>query len=204
MIGLLETLSVFIIHFIDKIGYFGVGVLMVVESAGIPVPSEVTMPFSGYLASIGRFNFWSVILIGAIANLIGSWFFYELGKRKGYRFVEKYGKFFLIHQDDVANAKLWFKRYGNLAVFISRLLPGARTYISLLGGVFNVNLKSFIALTFFGSFIWSWFLTFLGFYLGERWQQVRIYFVKFDKLILILIILAIMWWIRRHFHKRDI
>lgn len=196
---LLGAISNLILSVIGKAGYLGVFFLMALESANIPVPSEVIMPFSGFLAAQGILNFWLVVFIGALGNLSGSLFSYWLGflfrtdvlKWNSSKVSEKTEK-----------AKKWLEKYGDAAILISRILPIVRTFISFPLGVLKTkSLKRFSILTFTGSFIWSMFLTWLGFTLGKNWQILEVYFRKFDYLILILILLGISWWIWRHCPK---
>lgn len=174
--------------------------LMFLESANIPIPSEIIMPFSGFLANSGVFNFWLVVFIGALGNLIGSLFSYWLGYlvRKG---ILRWDNHKI--SNEVERAKLWLERFGDYAVFISRLLPVIRTFISFPLGILKFkSLWRFSILTFAGSFIWSGFLTYLGFIFGKNWQILEIYFRKFDYLILLSLVVAIIWGAWRHFKKQ--
>ncbi len=173
--------------------------LMFLESANIPIPSEIIMPFSGFLAASGIFNFWLVVFIGALGNLIGSLFSYWLGYlvRKG---ILRWDNHKI--SNEVERAKLWLERFGDYAVFISRILPVIRTFISFPLGVLKFkSLWRFSVLTFFGSFIWSGFLTYLGFIFGKNWEILSVYFRKFDYLILLSLMIAIAWWGWKHFRK---
>lgn len=177
-----------IITFIHATGYLGVFLLMTAESALIPIPSEVTMPFAGYLASTGVFNVLAVVLVGALANLFGSILAYFLGYygedlliRK---LVEKYGKFLLISIDEYEKSEKWFRKYGERIVFFTRVLPVVRTFISLPAGVAKMNFKKFVIFTFVGSLIWSAFLTYVGYTLGKNWHSIEVYYRKFEYLII--------------------
>lgn len=183
-----------IIRVIEKTSYFGITVLMALESANIPIPSEIIMPFSGYLVFAGKFSFWCVGFFGAIGNLFGSIIGYLIGYYGGRPFVEKYGKYFFIQKKDLERADFWFLRYGQKIVFFSRMLPVVRTFISTPAGIARMNFKKFCFFTFLGALPWSIFLTFLGFKTGENWQKLEVYFRKFDWLIVILIILGVVWW----------
>lgn len=157
---------------------------MTLESALLPIPSEITMPFAGFLASQGVLNFWTVVLIGAFANLIGSLIAYALGfyleENIILGFIKKFGKFFLVTEHDYTRALSWFNKYGNPIAFFSRLLPGVRTFISLPAGLSEMNLAKFSIYTFMGSFIWSTFLTYVGFTLGKNWHSLGPYYRKFE------------------------
>lgn len=201
MEALLNWLSSIVTHVIEATGYLGISFLMIIESANIPVPSEVIMTFSGFLAYSGTFNFYLVVLSGAVGNLVGSLISYYLGYFGGRKFLEKYGKFLFLHQRDLETANRWFKKRGDVIVFFSRVTPIVRTFISFPAGVVRMNIWKFSVYTFFGSLIWSWLLAFLGFRAGESWEFLSPYFRKFDWLILALIIGGGVWWARRHFTR---
>ena len=175
---------------------------MTLESACIPIPSEVTMPFAGYLVSAGRFSLWQVALWGTVGNLAGSLLAYWLGFAGGRRLIEKYGKYILISQDDLEIADRWFKKYGTISVFFSRLLPIVRTFISFPAGIARMDLKKFVIYTVAGSIPWSLALAYLGVMAGENWDYLKVYFHKFDLVIGILFLAGIIWWVSRHFSKR--
>ncbi|MEK7163061.1 MAG: DedA family protein [Patescibacteria group bacterium] len=198
---ILEIISNYTLLVIETTGYLGVFFLMALESANIPIPSEIIMPFSGFLAANGVFNFWLVVFIGALGNLIGSLFSYWIGYliRKGVLHWNNHKV-----STEVERARQWLDSFGDWAVFISRLLPVIRTFISFPLGILKVkSLWHFSILTFAGSFIWSIFLTYLGFVLGKNWETLHIYFRKLDYLILALILIAVGWWLWRHFNNRD-
>lgn len=189
---MIEQIIVYLTHFIisviEKTGYLGIFFLMAAESALIPIPSEVTMPFAGYLASTGKFNLYIVIFIGAFANLVGSWLAYWLGYwgedaivRK---FIKKFGKYVLISEHEYDKSEQWFRKYGEKIVFFSRILPVVRTFISLPAGVAKMNFVKFTYLTFLGSLIWSILLTYIGFVLGKNWHSIEGYYRKFEYIII--------------------
>lgn len=178
---------------------------MTLESALIPLPSEVTMPFSGFLVTQGKFNFWLVVLAGGIGNLIGSLIAYYIGfflEESVLRaFVRKYGRFVLLTVHDYERAERWFRKHGEIIAFASRLLPAVRTFISLPAGVAEMNVWKFSIYTLAGSLLWSVFLTLIGVKLGENWHSISDYFHKFDVLIGVLGVAAIAWYL---WHKRDV
>ena len=196
--AILSGISHFIVSTIQTLGYPGVGLLMAIESANIPLPSEVIMPFSGYLVSTGQMQLIGVALAGGIGCLIGSLFSYWLGAIGGRPLIERYGKYILMSHHDLDLTDRWFKKWGSITVFIGRLLPVVRTFISFPVGIARVNLWTFSLYTFVGSLIWSYFLGFIGFKLGENWDSLKSYFHKFDFAILVLIIAGIIWWVWRH------
>lgn len=192
---IISNLTNFIIQTISNSGYAGIFFLMVAESALIPIPSEVIMPFSGYLVSTGKFNVVAVIMAGSIGNLIGSLIAYFVGAYLGREFVLRYGKYVLLKKSHLEIAESYFKKYGNMATFISRLLPAIRTYVSLPAGVAKMNLKKFTAYTFVGSIIWNSALTYIGITLGEEWNSIRKYSAYFDAIVIIAVIVAIiLYW----------
>jgi len=192
---ILGWLSSFAINLISSMGYFGVFILMALESACIPIPSEIIMPFSGYLVFTGKFSFWLVVLWGTVGNLIGSIIAYFAGYYGGRPFIEKYGKYVLIDKEDLDKAQKFFGKYGNLSIFSSRLLPVVRTFISLPAGISKMPFWKFCFFTFFGSLPWSVLLTWVGFFFGENWGILEKYFKKLDWLILFLIIIVGGWWV---------
>ena len=195
---ILGALSVFIIGVISKLGYIGIIFLMGIESACIPLPSEVIMPFSGYLVSQGMFNIWLVALMGAIGCVLGSIIAYYAGLWGGRVWVEKYGKYVLISHHDLDLADRWFKKYGNITVFVCRLLPVVRTFIAFPAGVSKMRMSTFILYTFVGSFIWCWVLARIGMQLGDHWDTLKVYFHKFDAAIGAVIVVGAGLYIYRH------
>jgi len=200
--AILAWLASLIISIISTTGYFGVFFLMAIESACIPVPSEVIMPFSGFLVWEGRFILWQVILWGAIGNLAGSMLAYTVGYFGGRKTIERYGKYVLISSHDLELADNWFKKYGQVAVFFSRLLPVVRTFISLPAGIARMDFKKFCFYTFVGCLPWSGFLAYFGLIMGENWDGLKVYFHKFDLVAVFVIFLVIIWWVRRHFKSQ--
>lgn len=203
VVRILETLASFIIYVISTTGLPGIVLLMAIESACIPLPSEVIMPFSGYLVFLGKYSLWSVGLAGAIGCVVGSVPAYYLGMYGGRPLVEKYGKYILVSRHDLDMADRWFERHGEATVFFARLLPVIRTFIAFPAGVARMNMKRFIAYTFAGSLPWCLGLAYIGMVMGERWPTLRHYFHKFDLVIGAAILAGIVWYVRRHLKHRD-
>jgi membrane protein DedA with SNARE-associated domain len=191
-------LAGFIISGITALGYGGVALMMAIESACIPLPSEIIMPFSGYLVSTGKFSLWGVSVAGAAGCVLGSVVAYWVGVFGGRSFIEKYGKYILITRHDLDLADRFFQKYGNAAVFISRLLPVIRTFISLPAGIAKMNFPQFVIYTFLGSLPFCYFLAYIGKKLGDNWNTLGAYFHKFDAVIGILIAIGIIWFVKRH------
>ena len=202
--AILAWLSSIIISVISSTGYLGIFFLMALESACVPVPSEVIMPFSGFLVWEGRFELWQVVIWGALGNLAGSIAAYAVGAWGGRRLIVKYGKYLLISGHDLDLADNWFAKYGQATVFFSRLLPVVRTFISLPAGIARMDFKKFCVYTLAGSLPWSFFLAYAGLIAGENWDGLKVYFHKFDLLIGILLVLGIIWWVRRHIRSVQI
>ncbi len=202
---MLVLLSGFIIHLIQSTGYVGIFVLMILESALLPIPSEVTMPFAGFLVHNGQLNFWIVVLIGALGNLVGSLLAFTLGfyleEEMIVSHIEKWGKYVLISKHEYLRAVKWLQKYGNLIAFFSRLIPAVRTYISLPAGLSEMNVYKFAIYTFLGSFIWSAFLTWVGVYLGSKWESIHPYFQKFQLAVIVILGIGLLWYIN---HKLKI
>jgi membrane protein DedA with SNARE-associated domain len=199
---ILEILARFVIDTISASGYLGIVVLMGIESACIPLPSEIIMPFSGYLVFRGDFELYRVGLAGAFGCVVGSVPAYYLGLYGGRPLVERYGKYVLISHRDLDIADRWFDRYGDWAIFFSRLLPVVRTFISFPAGVARMNFSRFVAYTFIGSFPWCLGLAYVGMKLGENWDTLGVYFHRFDIVIGILIALGASYYIWHHLKGR--
>lgn len=200
---ILAWLAALVIKIISASGYIGIFGLMAMESACIPIPSEVIMPFAGYLATTGRFALPLVIILGALGNLFGSVVAYLVGFYGGRQVVEKYGKYILVGKEELDRADRFFYQYGNLSVFFSRLLPIIRTFISLPAGIAKMKFWKFSFYTFIGSLFWSALLAYIGVFLGNRWQTIEVYFRKFDWLIGILLIIGVVCFIYKKIkHKK--
>lgn len=187
-----------ITNIITSAGYMAIFILMFLESVFIPIPSEITMPFAGFLISQGKFNLWLVILTGAFANLGGSllgFWIGSLGEDKVRALVKKYGKFVLITIDEVELSERWFRSHGEIITFVSRLLPVVRTFISLPAGMSKMSVKKFSIYTFVGCVIWSFFLTYIGVVLGSNWHSLEVYFRKFQFLIVGSFFVLGLWYI---------
>lgn len=192
---MLAWLSHLIVAFISHTGYAGVLVLMAIESACIPLPSEIILPFSGFLVSTGRFQLWWVAIAGALGCNLGSMVAYAVGYYGGRPLAVRYGRWLLIAPGDLERAEKWFRRRGDLAVFVSRMLPVVRTYIALPAGVARMPLLRFHVYTFLGSLPWCLLLAYIGARLGANWETLGPVFHRFDlvwaPLLLALVVLGI-------------
>jgi membrane protein DedA with SNARE-associated domain len=196
---IIKQLALIIIFFLNRLGYWGVLILMALESCNIPIPSEIILPYAGFLVSQGRLDFHLVAFVGALACLLGSMFSYWLGQKLGRPFLWKYGKWILISHKDINHADRFITRFGNATYFFSRLLPVVRTFISLVAGISRGNFKKFCFYTFLGSWIWSYLLVFAGVKLGEHWDNLRPLWDRFQVAIVTLILVGIIWHIFRAF-----
>ncbi len=182
MISIVELVSNFAINIIESLGYWGVFIGMTLESACIPIPSEIIMTFSGFVVYQGNTNMTllGITIVGALGNLLGSLIAYYVGLKGGRPFLERYGRYVLITHSKLELADKWFERYGSEAVLISRLLPVIRTFISLPAGIANMDLKKFIIYTFIGSLPWCFVLGYIGVQLGPNWDIIESYFHVMD------------------------
>lgn len=200
---ILSVLAGFVIATISRLGYGGIVLLMAIESACIPLPSEIIMPFSGYLVYRGELHLQLVALAGAGGCVLGSIVAYYAGAWGGRPLVEKYGKYVLISHHDLELADRWFQRHGDITVFVGRLLPVIRTFIAFPAGVARMPLWRFNLYTFVGSYIWCLALAWVGMKLGEHWNTLGVYFHRFDAVIGLIILVAIIWYVRRHLRQNQ-
>jgi membrane protein DedA with SNARE-associated domain len=202
---MLEQLTGIIIHLIESTGYLGIFILMTLESALIPIPSEVTMPFAGFLVQQGKLNFWLVVFAGAFGNLIGSLIAYGIGfyleEHIIIKLIKKYGKFILLSVHEYEKSVSWLKKYGDYVAFFSRMLPAVRTFISLPAGLSEMNIWKFSFYTFIGSFLWSLLLTYIGVYFGKEWHSLEPIYRKFEIVIFAVFLVGVLWYIN---HKLKI
>lgn len=202
---MLEQITSSIIHLIQSSGYLGIFILMTFESALIPLPSEITMPFAGFLVSQGKLNFWFVVMAGAFGNLIGSLIAYGIGfyleEHLIVKWIKKYGKFLLITEHEYERSLCWLRKYGEGVVFFSRVIPAVRTFISLPAGLSEMNIWKFSFYTFIGSILWSVVLTYAGVRFGSDWDKMEPYFKQFQIALGGVFIIGLLWYIN---HKLKI
>ncbi len=202
---IIASISAFIVGVISAGGYAGIVLLMAIESACIPLPSEVIMPFSGYLVHTGRFSLFWVATAGALGCNLGSLIAYFLGYYGGRPLVEKYGSYILLSQRELDWADRFFRRYGSATVFVSRLLPVVRTFIALPAGIARMPQLRFHLYTFAGSWPWCFVLAYIGVRLGEKWDsdpRLKIWFHRFDAVILALLVIAILLFVWSRWQHR--
>ncbi len=207
---MLAFIDDFVIPFLNQlygaVGYVGVMIAMAIESAMVPLPSELILPYAGFLVSDTRltepltgqpWNFWIVVVVATIGNTLGSLVAYAIGAYGGRPFLERYGRYLLIRPHEIVIADAFFAKHGAATVFIGRLLPIIRTFISFPAGVARMPLGKFIVYSTAGAFIWSCLLLYAGTVLGQNWKQIRTALQPFDLLIAVAVVAAValfIWW----------
>lgn len=188
------------------VGYLGLLAAMAIESAMIPLPSELVLPYAGFLVSDpairepltgGPWSFWIVVVVATLGNTLGSLIAYGVGAWGGRPFLERWGRYLLIRPHELELAERFFARYGSATAFVSRLLPVVRTFISFPAGVARMPLRRFIAYSTAGAFIWSTVLVYAGQQLGAHWLDIRHALQPFDTLFVVLVVLGValfVWW----------
>jgi membrane protein DedA with SNARE-associated domain len=189
-------------HLVAQMGYPGVFLLVVLESTLVPVPSELVFPFAGYMASKGVFNVYVLLVINSVGAMVGSGIGYAIGAKGGKPLLLRYGKYLLIRKHDIDKTEKWFANHGKATIFFARLVPVIRHIISLPAGVARMPLGAFFLQTFLGATLWGSFLILLGYYLGEHWESVANKLKRFDLVIGLVVVVAVIavalrWYLRR-------
>ncbi len=203
--GIIGALAAFIVAVISAMGLGGIVLMMAIESACIPLPSEVIMPFAGYLVSLGHFPLLAAATAGALGCNLGSAVAYAVGQYGGRPFIERWGGYVLITRRELDWADRFFARYGSIAVFFGRLLPVVRTFIALPAGIARMPQLKFHAYTFLGSWPWCFALAYVGMKLGHAWDSdptLRSLFHRFDAVIVMAAVIAVAFYIWRHWRNR--
>jgi membrane protein DedA with SNARE-associated domain len=195
IIEILRPIVESITSIISTMSYPGIFFLMILESALIPIPSEIIMPFSGFLASTGKLSSVGVVLAGTFGNLVGSILTYYLGINVGRAFLIKYGRYVFFKKEHLELTENLFKRYGDKVSFVGRLLPGIRTYVSLPAGIGKTKFTKFVIYTFLGSIIWNSMLTYVGMKLGSNWKNIDKYSIYLDLAAVIAIAVFLIWFV---------
>lgn len=192
----MNAILLYLLHlvtgFISGLGYWGVAICMAIESCNIPLPSEMIQPFGGFLVSTGQLGFWPTVLAGTAGGTFGSVVSYYLGY-----YAMDTRLLVWVSQSKREKLNGWFERYGERTTFFARLVPGVRTFISLPAGAARMNLARFILYTFLGSLLWSTFLTYIGFILGENWHQIQVYFHRVDLIVVAALAAIIVYYLVR-------
>jgi membrane protein DedA with SNARE-associated domain len=192
----------FAVNVVDALGLGGVFVLMVLESACIPIPSEATMLFAGFNVSNGHYSLFAAVAVGSVANLVGSWFAYAIGYYGRVDVLEKHGKKLHIKKSHLQWADRWFERHGDATVFFSRMVPIVRTFISLPAGVARMPFWRFSALTLAGCIPWVFALTFIGKQAGDNWDSWKNNLHYVDYAVAALIVVGVVYLIVRARRRR--
>jgi membrane protein DedA with SNARE-associated domain len=195
---ILGTLMVFVHGCIDTLGYWGVALLMAIESANVPLPSEMILPYAGYLVQQGQMNIHLAAFAGALGCVLGSIPSYWLGHWGGRPWLQKYGKWLLLSEHDLEKAERWTEKFGDWTFFLCRMLPVVRTFISFPAGVFKAPLVPFLTLTFIGSLVWSYALVWVGIKFGENLEAFKHIWHKFDAAIAVVLVVLGFWYIWSH------
>ncbi|MDP4126767.1 MAG: DedA family protein [Bacillota bacterium] len=200
MEGIITSLGQFVVHIISTFGYAGVFFAMAIESACIPLPSEIILPFTGYMVYAGNFGFWQATIAATLGNLFGGLIAYYVGVWGGRPFLKKYGRYFFIKEHELAWTERLFERHGEVTVFVGRILPIVRTFISLPAGIARMNPLKMATYTVTGAFLWCSFLIFVGQKLGENWDSLKSYFHRADAVvggIIVFVLIFALWKHRR-------
>ena len=195
IIEILRPIVEVITSIITTMSYPGIFFLMILESALIPIPSEIIMPFSGFLASTGKLNYIGVVLAGSFGNLVGSILTYYLGINVGRKVILKYGKYIFFKKKHLELTENLFNKYGDRVSFVGRLLPGIRTYVSLPAGIGKTKVTKFVIYTLAGSLIWNSMLTYVGMKLGSNWKNIDKYSIYLDIAAVLAIAVFLIWFI---------
>jgi len=182
---------------VSAVGYFGVFVLMALESTVFPIPSEAVMPFAGFLIAEGTFTFWGALIASTLGCLAGSLTSYYLGYHGGVHFVRRFGRFFLLDEKHLVEAERWFAKKGNWTIFIGRFIPGIRHVISIPAGVGKMNIFSFSVYTLLGAGIWNSILLGLGYLLEKNWKIVYRYTGYVDLAVIAIIFVCIVYYVSK-------
>ncbi|MFH0896252.1 MAG: DedA family protein [Bacteroidota bacterium] len=193
--GITEFLAGYIVAFIASTGYWSVFILMVMESMVFPIPSEAVMPFAGFLIADGQFTFAGVIIVSTLGSIVGSLISYYLGAWGGRPIVEKWGKYLLLEKHQLDMTEKFFAKRGEITIFICRFIPIVRHLISIPAGMGKMNIWRFIIYTAIGAAMWNAFLTWVGFELKNKWDEVMKYSGTVDIFVLIALILVVIYYI---------
>lgn len=202
---ILAPLVQLVVAVIAATGYGGVALMMAIESACIPLPSEIIMPFAGYLVSTGQLELFWVATAGAIGCNIGSTVAYAVGFYGGRPFVERWGGYVLVGVEELDLVHRFFERYGSITVFVGRLLPVIRTFIALPAGIAGMPMARFQIYTFLGSWPWCLGLAYVGMKLGNAWDtdpRLKDFLHRFDAVIVVVLLAMAVWYVRRHWKRR--
>jgi membrane protein DedA with SNARE-associated domain len=204
----IDSVAMWVQGIIRAMGYVGLGWVMFLENVFPPIPSEAVLPMAGWLAyeQEGNFTLWGVTLVGAIGSVAGALVFYGLGywfgEQRVRELLQRYGKWFLLSEDDFDTALAWFDRYGEYVIFFGRMVPIVRSLISIPAGIASMNLGRFGAYTAVGTALWSFLLGLAGYVLGQNWPLVMEWMGRYEKVVLALAVLAVIIFVVRRVQQR--
>lgn len=190
------------ITLISGMGYIGVFFLMVLESMVFPIPSELVMPFAGYLIAMGNFTWAGVLIASSLGTIVGSLISYYMGYYGGDKILRRYGKYVLIEEEDLEKTEKWFKKRGELTIFVARFIPVVRHIISIPAGMAKMDMKKFIIYTLLGAMIWNMFLAYLGYLLGKNWNLIRHYSEPISIAVAVLLVLGFAYFVYKHILRK--
>jgi membrane protein DedA with SNARE-associated domain len=200
--GLTELIATYATSLIEKTGYMSVFILMTMESMVFPVPSEAVMPFAGFLIEQGTFTFQGVLFVSTLGSIFGSLISYYIGYFGGMPFVKKFGKYALLDMEELEATERFFKKRGELTIFICRLIPVVRHLISIPAGTGKMNIWKFSIFTILGAGIWNAFLAYVGYVLKSNWDEVMKYSHIIDIVVVIFLLGIVALYVYRHMKKR--
>lgn len=200
---MIEAIFMAVVELLGRFGYWGVFFGMAVESACIPLPSEIVLPFGGFLAATGRLTFTQAVMAGQLGGMLGSTVAYLVGRAGGRSLLERYGRYLLISPREIEAADRWFQTKGELTVCLARLLPGIRTFISLPAGIARMNFGRFLFYSCLGMLPWSFAFTWAGYRLGQDWTQVRALLHRFDIVIIALLLAGVGWFVWHRLRRSE-
>jgi membrane protein DedA with SNARE-associated domain len=196
---MLEQLSGIIIHLIQSSGYLGIFGLMILNACAIPIPSEVTLPFAGFLANHGSLSLTLIIIVGILGDLVGSIIGYSIGylleENLLLSLIRRYGKFILVTEHDYKLATTWIKKYGAPVVFVGKMLPGVKSFVAVAAGITEVKFIKFVISNILAAVVYVSFVTYVGFYLGSKWSVLGGCFRKFELVIVVFLVLGGLFYI---------
>lgn len=200
--ALLAHLGQFVMQLISSMGYFGVFLAMAIESACIPLPSEIILPFTGYLVYLGHFELWPATIAATLGNLFGGLVAYYIGVWGGRPFIKRYGHYFFIKERELAWTERLFKRHGEVTVLLGRLLPIVRTFISLPAGIAKMKPMKMATYTVIGALPWCMFLIIVGEKMGENWNALKPLFHRMDIGVGVLLLVGLGYWFLHRRRRR--
>ncbi len=209
-LAIATSLANFVIGLIQTLGYPGIFFLMLLEGLLLPIPSEVVMAFGGYLAFssglpdiMGIPAFVVLLIVGSLGNVVGAYLAYLLGDYGGIPLIMRYGKYVMLDEGSIRRTHEWFLRYGPISVFLTRLVPIFRTFISIPAGIAKMNRTTFLLLTLAGSLIWDSLLIYLGYVLGPHWGSILSFFDEYQYVAIGILVAIILWWFFSKISKRN-